>query len=788
MNTTKTKEIIFHSFLLDRSFFRNKEVQVVYFPSETFEYLDKFKDGYKWETKVSTFRTVMQGLYADKVICANFTDKAFKGEEPWLFLSDEAPRNAGTLIHHRFLNWLQNVLEKDHPGLLVPEDLRFLELYTSLMPLYEVSRILHRKMILSSYLAYQFVKSKKKSFFEYTSRDEEKHLQLPENWYISLEGNQYEIISEPIFPKHFIGKKEVLQKQCFSYVLSFTFEENEDTDGMIVHLHSSKKRWNYKPLIKVGKLDFPRGARRTIYLYDFEKNLLLTLPINEYKGNVYFSYSNLNKEMLRTINLDTNFLKKVLQCPSEFYNNKPLAAFIPYKLDDKKGSNYLESGLSKYEKQFLFEMFESALPFLTNPYLNSHIVEMKNTSLRGGTVWIDDIRVRIDEKATIEIWSENMQILEWISHSFKKWNNVDGKHKRYDIIQESLNEYRFYDKRNDNQLAMAVEIKVMNENKELVADLAMENSNPELKRIAEISSKLVRREEIIYSIIEIGEYRYDKKSDPKKAIRKGFNEAGRITQFFHPIEDKPLSQQKSIINSVLADLFARKGLTNQMINDYQGLFSKFNFYFPYLVEVKKGAGKPQYLYMLVRMKNASIEVKYFDTDWMSVEESLIYLNQKNLKVLLKDGNKDYTLFIEQNVNNKSDVVVFEKNKKPEKYMDDDFGFNIVTYDTDRSRNPFIINMVNGIPSTGTFLVRKGNEYFSVPPKLSTDKKVPMSVTSHDSNIAFKSRHTYRVHMQQPDDEIAACLHLMRNIAITFNSYINNPLPIHLVRHHKELLK
>ncbi|WP_316568863.1 hypothetical protein [Neobacillus sp. YIM B06451] len=788
MNTTKTKEIIFHSFLLDTSFFRNKEIKVVYFPAETSKYLDKFKDGYKWEKKISTFRPVMQGIYADKVICANFTDKAFKGEEPWLFLSDEAPRNAGTLIHYSFLNWLQTVLEKDHPGLLFPEELRFLELNTCLFPLYEVSGFHHRKMILSSYIGYQFVKSEKKSFFEYTSRDGEKHLQLPEHWYISWDGNQYEIISAPVFPTHFIGKKEINQKQCFSYVLSFSFEENEDTDGIIVHLHSLKRRWNYKPLIKAGKLDFPRKDKRTIYLYDFDKNLLFTLPINEYEGNVYISFSKLNKEMLSTINFDNNFLKKVLESPSKFYNNKPLAAFIPYKLDDKNGSNRLESGLSKYEKHFLFKMFESAFPSLTNPYQNSDIVEMKNTSLRGGSVWIDDTRVRINEKAIIEVWSENNKVLEWISHSFNKWNDVNEKYKRYEIIQESLNEYHFYDKRNNHQLAMKVEIKVMNGNKELVADLLMDSPNPELKRIAEISSKLVMPEEIIYSIIEIGEYKYDKKADPKRAIRKGFNEAGRITQFFHPIESKPLSQQKSIINSVLADLLARKGLTNQMIHDYRELFSKYNFYFPYQLEVKRGAFKPQYLYMLVRMKNARIEVKYPNTDWMTVEESLIYLNQKNLKTLLKDGNRDYTLFIEQNVNNKSDVVVFEKNKKPEKYAEDDLEFNIVTYDVERSRNPFIMNMVNGIPSTGTFLVRNGNEYFSIPPKLTTDKKVPMSVTSHDSNIPFKSRHTFRVQMQQPNDEIATCLHLMRNIAITFNSYINNPLPIHLVRHHKELIK
>ncbi|AND41432.1 hypothetical protein A361_20455 [Cytobacillus oceanisediminis 2691] len=223
-----------------------------------------------------------------------------------------------------------------------------------------------------------------------------------------------------------------------------------------------------------------------------------------------------------------------------------------------------------------------------------------------------------------------------------------------------------------------------------------------------------------------------------------------------------------------------------MINDYQVLFSKYDFYFPYLLELKQG-GAARYLYMLVRMKNALIEVKYPNTGWMSVEKSLIYLNENYLRTLIKEDNKDFTIFIELNVDSENSIVVFEKDKVPEKYLNNCADFNVAVYDISRYRNPFIMNMVDGKPSTGTFLVRNGDEYYSVPPKLTTDKTA-MSVTNHDRNLAFKNRHTFRLKMSEPNDEIATCLHLMRNIAITFSSYINNPLPIHLVRHHKELLK
>ncbi|AND41433.1 pPIWI_RE module domain-containing protein [Cytobacillus oceanisediminis] len=529
MKTAKTKDIIFHSLLLNEDFLRNKTTQVVYFPYETFLYLEKFKDGYKWETKISTFRTVMQGIYADKVICANFTDNAMKGKEPWLFLSDEAKSDTGTFIHHRFLNWLSNVLEKDYPGLVIPEDLRYLELSSTNFPLTDILNFKHRKMILSSYLSYYFVKNEKTLKFQFDASEGVNHFSFPEKWFISFDGFQYEIISEPIYPKHYIGKKEVYQKQCFSYVLSFSFEEEMNTAGIKIHIHSSKRRWNYKPLInKAGKLSFPRNDKRTMYFFDFQKETLYTLPINEFRGNVVFSYSNLNKSMLNSINLEKNLLKQILENPSQFYKSEPLAAFIPYKLDDKKGSNFLESGLSKYEKQFLFEMFESAFPGLCSAYENTKLLEIKNTSLRKGSVWIDDVQVRDNEKVTIELWSENKDILEWISHSFKKWNSVDEKYKRYEIIQDSLTEYRLYDKKNDHQLAMSVDIKVVEKNKELISDLTVEynSKTSELKRIKEIISSLSKPEEIIYSLIEKMIINMTKSLTLKMQLGKGLMKLG----------------------------------------------------------------------------------------------------------------------------------------------------------------------------------------------------------------------------------------------------------------------
>ncbi|MEK5063706.1 hypothetical protein [Cytobacillus sp. FSL R5-0596] len=70
-----------------------------------------------------------------------------------------------------------------------------------------------------------------------------------------------------------------------------------------------------------------------------------------------------------------------------------------------------------------------------------------------------------------------------------------------------------------------------------------------------------------------------------------------------------------------------------------------------------------------------------------------------------------------------------------KYLNNYADFNFAVYDISRYRNPFIMNMVDGKPSDGTFLVRNSGEYFSFPPMLTTDKTA-ISVTNHDRNLAF----------------------------------------------------
>jgi hypothetical protein len=790
MSATETNEIIFHSVLLNQEFLKEQQVQVIYFPQETFLFLERFKNNYIWETQVSTFRLVMQGIYSEKVICSNFSERAFRGEEPWLFLSEKSNGNTGSLIHSRFLSWLENILHKKYPTLLIPESLRFLELPTYNYLLSEALDSKNMKMIFTSYLAYKFVRNEKNLNFHYLNNEGLKNFSFPEKWYNCFVGDDYEVISEPVHPKYNIGKKEVNQKQCFSYVISFVIEVKEKTNEVMVNVHSSKRRWNYRPLLtKTGRFDFPRKDKRTIFFINNNSNSVMTTPINEYNNRVYFSYYNLNKEIFKTINIDHVQLEQILKKPSEYYQSEPLKAFIPYKVDDKKGSNLLQSGLSKYEKHFIFEMFNSAFPSASNAYSDFSQVEVKNATLRKNMIWIDDINHRVGEKLILEVWSKNEKILEWIFKTFEQWNGVDEKYKRFEIIQNSLFEYRLYDKENDHQLALSIEIKLCIDQLDLIADLDVDKNKyaSELKRIKKIRSELNKSDDVIYSLIEINEYENDKLSDPKIAIRNGFNEVGRITQFFHPIEEKSFTQQKSIIRSSLNDLLARKGFMNQMIHVYRDLFSKNVFYFPHLIKCKTSSAETAYLYILVRMQDSKIEVKYPSTSWMTVEKSLVYLSNENKKTLMRKDNKDFTVFIEQEVKQSTDVVVFNGDDLPEKYKNNRItNFILALYDLSKDRNPFILNIQNGKPSTGTFLVRNGNEYFSVPPKLSTDTN-PMTVTNHDMNAVFSHRHTFRLTLKEPNDDIAKSIHLMRNIALTFGSYINNPLPIHLIRHHKKLL-
>ncbi|MED1863963.1 DUF3962 domain-containing protein [Fictibacillus nanhaiensis] len=784
---TTTKETIFHSLLVESKDFKDKLVHLVYLPPATQTLLNeqlKADKPFEWEFRISEFRAILQSRY-EEVIWADFSAPVLEGKKPWLYLSEDARPVAGKLIHSRLINWISRILTARKKDVHIPETIKKQEVrleHTLIAHCFHLPVI---KKLVSSWFLKQFCMSNKQLIWNIPNTSgERKDIEFPEEWFYVFNGSEYEAVSEPV---HITSFKNESNKQYASYVVSLHFEENDGQ--MIMHLKSSLRRWIYKPLLKDGKVFFPRNHRRSLYLIRSSRTgkQMFRVVMNEYNEKVYLSYYNQTVEMFEEMGFTPN-LPVILSSPEQYYHSKPIAALIPYKTDDKSYPNLIEAGISKVEKTRIFDMFINAFPFLQSAHPHARKLVTPPTTLKGGSVVLDYPGELSHEQITIETYSKESALLPILEEVLFSLIQSDKIETRFSL--EKHDAWRYVLKDNTSSHKLTITFKDCSEYGYLIQDLPYSPGgklSSERKRMKEIKSGLPAAAENTFSLIEIGKYGIGQNSDPKSAIEKGFLETKRLTQCFHPLHELKDSDKLHKMKSCMADILARKGFTNHMISAYKESLSNFTYYFPKCmstsVEKKQG-----YIFVMARFREGVTVVKYKGTKWMSLYESLLYLKTENRSTLFQSGNLDFHRFIEDEIETEKDIVVFQKDELPLKYKDgeEEFPFTAAIFDHAAHRNPYIDYRINDVPSTGTFIVESLGEYYAVPPKLK-DNTGKNYNTKQDTNKPFKTRHPLRISLSEPIDDIAVNLHLMRNLPLTFAYFINNPLPYHLLRYHEKLI-
>ena len=784
------KQVHFHSLRVLSKDFSHQFIQVVFLPEETQRFLSEtlMKVDMEKDLRFSEFRSILLGRYSEVTI-VDFSQQALDGRQPWLYLTENAAPHTGLLAHARFLNWVKRLLQSKKVDL----DLSLLEHQKEM----EQKRITvgdsltfsSAKRVLNSWFIYQFVQASKKTIWKVPNKDGiDKELSFPEEWFYCYNGTEFEAVSAPILLAEL---KENGEPQYGSYVISLHFVEVEQSYEYEMYVKTSLRRWIYNPLFKDGKYFFPRNHKRSLYLIksDAGQRKMIRFPMNKFKNKVYLSFYNQTVEMFEELGFTPN-LPVILANPGNFYFSEPLAALIPYKTDDKNYPNVIEAGISRNEKMLLYQMFIERFPYLANAHPEVRLISTPRTTLKGGSLSLEHPLRSYRNDMIIELFSKNEElpkILEEALFLFVK--ELKGYETRFQLVKFDERHYQIIDVTStfvfnltfvdrSDALSVTQDLEAVNGKK----------SAAERKRIKEIKQTLSDQGKLIYSLIEIHSYAYNPDSDPKQAIEKGFVEVNRLTQCFHPIEKLKHKEQVQIMKSCLADIFTRKGFVNQMITVYQELLSRKTYYFPLNLPVVIAKNKG-HLYVMSRMKNGEIHVKYKDTEWMSIEESLVYLTENNKRNLFQVGDHDFISFIEEIAKDKHDVVAFQKLELPQYYSDlddDDFPYTLAIFDGAFDRNPYIENISDGVPSTGTFIVESKGEYYAVPPKL-PDPKGKNILTKQDINKVFQIRHPLRMNISTLDDDVAISLYLMCNLSITFNTFLNHPLPYHLLRHHRKLL-
>jgi hypothetical protein len=819
---SESRSIRVHALRCHKDHLKTKYVQVVYFPKETYLFLEKLKDRFQYITSFNDIRTLLNWEYYNEIILVNFSDQALRGEEPWIYLSEEGYRTIGLDIHQSFLRWLKDVLESKE--LSLPIELNDCEVLESNLSVFNFFHFGSRNSILSALLLYDFVKSPKQLKHDYVINPleggaegkkkrvlSESYILFPEKWYFKVNGLETEAVSDICSNQDFLNRarkigitdreREILSNQFFMYVLSVKIKAGDTPDDVIVEIRSSTHLPVHAPLYVKGEFKMSDKEKRSLYIVNENfSNKMIHLSMTHLKNRnaVFIGYK--STEAFKRIGF-TPYPRGILSKPSDYYVSYPIRAFIPYVPEDKnRNSNRMERGVSRIEKKALFDMFHGVHSYLPLAY-NTEEIKIGSMSLIGNKSYLGSGRTMLNEEMHVHIISYDDQILDIIEKVLLEWNlDPDTKISnslmevvRYDVKKISKLEYELLDRHN-NACALTIYFHIRPDLIHLTEAMnySMDDKNATREmntkiRIQDIINQVPAEANIQYVLAQIDKYSDYDKEDPYQAIHKGFNEVNHIVQCFHPLE----SSQKSIIKSALADLFVRKGLTNQMLHKNSQLFSKKTYYFPRCVKIKVNNNEG-FLYILAKMENGIISIKYLESEWMDIAQSLTYLKKSNIRKSLRESNIQFTHFIEAHAKTLDDVVVFEKiklqDKSLEKYNNPSkLDFILVVYDNDSNRTPYIeVNDSNGVVSNGAVTIKTDGKYMLVPPKLNTSQ-LNMNLTKKESNQFYSFRNTTEMQLNIEDNEVVAAVHLMKGIALTYDSYLNDPLPLHVMKHHLKLL-
>ncbi|MBN9901377.1 MULTISPECIES: hypothetical protein [Bacillus cereus group] len=816
-----------HSFLMKAKKLESEEVIAVYMPSEISSYWEKvISVDRAFGFKIATFRDYHFHHHKD-VICMSMDDKALMGKEPWLLLDPHIDYENSVYTANFLLNRYQRFL---HKRIEIAKQYEKTKKYETLLqyephlvsakikPLLQnvsLSKLLlleNYKQYLSSWIFFDFMR-RKDSYLENNNttvllqaRNSENYWSFPEEWGICVKDSEYVLMSKDFLVNN--------KRTSYAYTLNFERRESD----LLIDISTSTKPWLMTPLINpvTGFINIPKGNKtRSLYIWNEETSRIqqLKLRISPGYGGMYATSSNIYTQELGG---ELPNINQICKDPS-IHNGKYFISTVPQNSNDRVKP--AQRGLHYNDKYYLVKNFSEILNYLELYHSKPELIKSGlSSSLKGGSVFIDDpLESRDNEEIVLtyattinsSIFEERFEkalrsfvVKETISNGETKPNSYNN-HARYKMENIGGGVFQFYDRK--RMMEKAFYVRLVNASKYMYLMRGLDTSVdlPEdafYKRMELIKNEFLREEQIKLqspglAILELENLKGEV-NDNKVATERGMLELGWLTQCFHKkdMTDKELENK---LSSCIADLFIRKGFVNQMIEECKKVSQPFVCYFPFKEPVTLISGEEGYIFTVFRVENGIVQVKYstISENWMCIDDAILKLKESERHNVFTSKHNDYEFssMILKECKEQNAVVIFQEKQMPSflKKMKR-VPFRVATYLVSDNL-PHITNLnKDNMASSGAFMIESKGECLSVPPK-SSKIQIIQSQSKQTNNKPFSVRATARYKTNDMNREnrwiIYSAIHAMRFISLTYDGFINMPLPAHLYeKHFKRYLK
>ncbi len=797
--------------------------------------------------KTNSFREITHSRYRE-VICTNFTSRALLGQEPFLLLRPSVSDHKVFLIYHQFIRFFEqkvkyflqnlnnngNKPSKDFvlPELEIENDS---EIHRTEETLYDLSQMKGYKIYLSAWFADQYQHRihdviqmdhfQMRKFYG-TKKDKKTSLvpssmyYFPNEWYTTTYDVHSQIASGLQLTKSEPNKQgdgEYTSKLLFSYFINLDFDKEVD-ESISIRFFVSIKRW-LMHMEKNGELYMPRKNSRSLYIMNHQLNKMVRLRFHEYNNQLQIINRFDIADYLKSIEMPS--LESIVTNLYEYRNQY----LIPYQVYDKglEDHNNVEVGAHPNEQLIMFQAFMEAFPFLELRHTDFEKVENDNLveDLEYQRILLSDVLERKEENIDIEVFAESKHYVEQAKLALRRLvegttdegEQMDEQFKENNVTRYQLQEsndpnectdddhlqysYRLLDKQT-GWIAAQLSIRHYPQYENLARPLEMvlDRDSEQQKRIQEIRNVLaaVPREGPTLTLVHIGKepkkggIKYGSKMDPKKSVKKGLLETKRISQMFHTFPDKDKLQH--IMLSSVSDLLVRKGFHNQRAKYLAAATQRFTYYFPMKVKVDLYNGNSGFMLVLFRMHQGILNVKFKETDWLELDQAIVHLSASNKPHLIEQEEEMFLPFFMPYCKDEKAVLVFRNWELPEvirmQVEKGKFPYKLALFYHGKDI-PYISNMSKGKVSTGKFMVKTKEEFLCVPPK-AAQMKFNQSQTKQTHNRKMQRVVPMKIKVinAKEDNEIAVALHMMRSSALTWQTFLRNPLPYHLFdKHMKE---
>lgn len=796
-----------YAFESDQNAWNNKQIYLLDIPTVWRGFIRQFYNGVKLPFATKPLGKKLQSIFPQIVSVNNqfYLDE----NRPWLIATQPVPVGMILLLAK---GWMNQIATRQ--GVAAPDDL---DMSTMDWRSESVDSILHRDSrlkyeLLPALVAHQFCLSPKQLHLE--KRDEPVELTFSQVYATQ----RAECMSEPI----------ATRSGTFSYVVRFRLQYRAgEPERLLLMVSAGIRRFITKP----QETKYLKGGINSTLLISMDN------PLLKDKGMALRSYASLSFRREGGIEpytrwsegLDELFsdvlwgnslsTEDILTNPVKYHSGNSPNIWIVHNNRVFNQSPYIEAGISIQEKMGFYEMVRgnlsdwrslTPLPFVPKP-------KREGTGRRGKDL-IPPVYCGHDKDFVLEVWGSD-SLYQWVVEALKA-KKYKGK-----LLAEQVDGdvFRLNSSSRNRITVVKCDRKdyVDGLDRGALKDLADEHrTNKILRSIEHVKGN----QAITCSLIEILPKDEWKKlgegTDPKQAVRKGFQLTGRITQFVYPEngakkskrkKDKPESNYIHKVFNCILDLLGDTGVI-----DYKAHLD-VNEQRPIIAYDLVSGDKGTYA-ILTKFEDGILMVKSRGLEeWVPLSEAVLQTDQFDPLPKAPDAQKKEIarwfgeqLRVERMIGKKPVVLVeaelrykgldgiqnnkIVRGKDPELpgWTQNEHGVSVIRVNSNDD-----VPAYGFLPMSFSIGVYSDNEsglYYGVGNKPKTQRNIAKAMTKYDNlETAFQQPRVVEYMPLGPLDRqdrerLAWMVHRLREVCITFESTTAQPYPLKMTGTLKKYLQ